>query len=96
MKTPEELNALKEEVENLNKKLAGLSEEELMQITGGCGNGIDTDKGIISTQCPFCGEYKDFYRTDYTYKIEHWHCCKCGDLTYFRYENRWERGYIRG
>ena len=31
MKTKEELNALKEEVEALNKKLAELTEEELAQ-----------------------------------------------------------------
>ena len=35
MKTKEELNALKEEVETLNKKLCELNEEELAQITGG-------------------------------------------------------------
>ena len=34
-KTKEELNALKEEVETLNKKLAELTEEELKQVTGG-------------------------------------------------------------
>ena len=35
MKTKEELNALKKEVETLNKKLAELTEEELAQVTGG-------------------------------------------------------------
>ena len=35
MKTPEELNALKEELETLNKKLAELTEEELSQVAGG-------------------------------------------------------------
>ena len=35
MKTKEELNALKEEVETLNKKLTGLTEEELAQVCGG-------------------------------------------------------------
>ena len=35
MKTKEELDALKEEVETLNKKLAELTEEELEQVTGG-------------------------------------------------------------
>ncbi len=35
MKTKEELNALKEEVETLNKKLAELNEEELAQVSGG-------------------------------------------------------------
>ena len=39
MKTKEELNALKEEVETLNKKLHELTEEELAQVSGGvlCG-----------------------------------------------------------
>ena len=35
MKTPEELNARKEEVETLNKKLAELTDEELAQVSGG-------------------------------------------------------------
>ena len=35
MKTKEELNALKEEVGILNKKLAELSEEDLEQLFGG-------------------------------------------------------------
>ena len=35
MKTKEELNALKEEVETLNKKLAELTDEELTQVNGG-------------------------------------------------------------
>ena len=35
MKTAEELNALKEEVETLRGKLAELSEEELAQVKGG-------------------------------------------------------------
>ena len=35
MNTKEELNALKEEVESLNKKLRVLTEEELKHVTGG-------------------------------------------------------------
>ena len=35
MKTKEELNALKNEVEAMNVKLAELSEEELKEVTGG-------------------------------------------------------------
>ena len=35
MKTKEELNALKEEVDTLNKKLAELTEDELRQVSGG-------------------------------------------------------------
>ena len=42
MKTKEELNALKEEVETVSKKLHELTEEELAQVSGGFtdnGNG---------------------------------------------------------
>ena len=35
MRTPEELTALKEEVETMNKKLAELTDEELTQVSGG-------------------------------------------------------------
>ena len=35
MKTKEELNELKEEVEALNKKLAELTDDELEQVSGG-------------------------------------------------------------
>ena len=35
MKTKEELDALKQEVEALNAKLAALSEDELAQVAGG-------------------------------------------------------------
>ena len=36
MKTKEELNEIKEEVEKLDTKLHELTEEELEQVTGGC------------------------------------------------------------
>ena len=36
MKTKEELNALQNEVETLNKKLTELNEEELKLVSGGC------------------------------------------------------------
>ncbi len=35
MKTKEELNELKEEVETLNRKLYALSDDELTQVIGG-------------------------------------------------------------
>ena len=44
MKTPEELNALKEEVEAVSKKLAELSEDELQQVSGG---GITVEDWIV-------------------------------------------------
>ena len=56
MKTKEELNALKEEVETLNKKLAELTEKELSQISGGencycstCGRLL-----MVPGECPVC------------------------------------------
>ena len=48
MKTQEELNAIKEEVENLNKELRELTEEELKQVTGGVMNGKEWENFIIS------------------------------------------------
>ena len=44
MKTKEELNALKEEVETLNKKLAELTDEELAQVSGGLK---ESDPGLV-------------------------------------------------
>ena len=40
MKTKEELNALKEEVEAMSKKLHALTDEELEQVTGGETEGM--------------------------------------------------------
>ena len=37
MKTKEELNELKKEVEAFNDKLSELTEEEMVQVTGGAG-----------------------------------------------------------
>ena len=39
MKTKEELNAIKEEIEALSKKLAELNEEELAEVAGGLAPG---------------------------------------------------------
>ena len=50
MKSKEELNALKEEVETLNKKLAELTEEELEQVSGGL---LGNQRG--EWLCPNCG-----------------------------------------
>ena len=53
MKTEEELNALKEEVEALNKKLAELSKEELEQVTGGITNLFRTADANTDFKIPF-------------------------------------------
>mgnify|MGYP003294615833 CR=1 FL=1 len=67
MKSKEELNALKAEVETLNKKLAELTEDELTQVTGGTDTyffhivkldpdkldlSIGVSKGVISQLIP--------------------------------------------
>ena len=41
MKTKEELNALKEEVETVSRKLHELTDEELAQVTGGEKQGYE-------------------------------------------------------
>ena len=48
MKTKEELNALKNEVEALNDKLSTLTEEELTQVSGG-GQTPENSGGIVGT-----------------------------------------------
>ena len=62
MKTKEELNTIKEEVEALNKKLHELTEEELAQVTGGAYNNFLTDQYTGS------GDYiysKDYYTSSH-------------------------------
>ena len=62
MKTKEELNALKEEVETLNKKLHELTDEELAQVSGGvlpvsCEPGIELPHIVLDPDFevhPFC------------------------------------------
>ena len=48
MKSKEELNTIKEEVETLNEKLAELTPEEIAQVTGGVQL-ADTVKTAIVT-----------------------------------------------
>ena len=51
MKTKEELNALKEEVETVSKKLHELTEEELAQVSGG---GYFSEPPVIREPKPNC------------------------------------------
>ena len=44
MKTKDELSAIKEEVDALNKKLSELTEEELAEVAGGAVTGIKNMK----------------------------------------------------
>ena len=62
MKTKEELNALKKEVEAMNKKLAELTEEELKQVSGG-----DRTFDVDILVCIYHGNYFFCpYKADYT------------------------------
>ena len=55
MKTKEELNALKEELETLNRKLSGLSEEEFKQVIGGGPTTYDEGSYETRMKCSSCG-----------------------------------------
>ena len=46
MKTKEELNKLKEEVEAVNEKLAELTPEEIAQVSGGLAPGVNGEPVI--------------------------------------------------
>ena len=56
MKTKEELNALKEEVEAVNEKLQELTDEEIAQVTGG----IDKEFLAKKSQWIFGGDRWDY------------------------------------
>ena len=51
MKSKEELNAIKNEADNLGKKLAALNEDELEQVIGGLGSmpHIQPDEKYVMT-----------------------------------------------
>ena len=57
MKTKEELNALKEEVETVNEKLSELTPEELEQVNGGAKEALRkaektlTSVVVVGSQC---------------------------------------------
>ena len=48
-KTNEELNAIKEEVETVNKKLQELTDEELEQVNGGAEGALRMGETIITS-----------------------------------------------
>lgn len=62
MKTQEELNRLKEEVESLNKKLAELNEEEIEQVARGFIKIVHSDSTLmVCDLCEFAGQWKGNY-----------------------------------
>ena len=68
MKSKEELNALKNEVEALSRKLAALTEEELAQVTGGTPFWGPFHDALIT--CPQCGTTQIIYESPT-------HCKEC-------------------
>ena len=74
MKTQNELNALKKEFEELNAKLAELTDEEMEQVSGGlppflgeCPNGFSELKASV---CVYC----EYFYLD----MKGYPCCKKG------------------
>ena len=56
MKSKEELNALKEEVETVSRKLHELTEEELHLVIGGFGGMFQDSTQQWRVYCSECGE----------------------------------------
>lgn len=54
MKTKEALNAVKEEIETVNKKFTVLSDDELEQVSGGGRPRVYEFIGIGTFHCPHC------------------------------------------
>ena len=88
MKTQEELNALKEEVEALNKKLADLSEDELAKVHG-AGSGDKGKKAPINGKCPFCNARLTPAGSDPWCEVLFWNCPNCGQIRVFLMTNYW-------
>ena len=88
MKTKEELNALKAEVEALREKLAGLTDEELKQVFGGT-------EDRYSGKCPFCKGELYWNGHLLRKKRDFFTCPKCGKLTHFWEGDRWVHGWIK-
>ena len=61
MKSKEELNVLKEEVETQNKQRRELTEEKLEQVSGGAYNNGLTDQYTGSGDYTYPGYPKDYY-----------------------------------
>lgn len=80
MKTREELNALKVEVETMNKKLAELTEKELELVSGGRKSiGMPADTSIA---CPVCGgKLMGTYDWE-TQLFKNIYCCSLYDFGY--------------
>lgn len=62
MKTPEELNKLRAEIEALNRKLAELNEDELKQVTGGGQDSYELNsKDVYNAMFSFITKHDEFH-----------------------------------
>ena len=93
MKTVEELNAIKEEVEAMKKKLAVLTEEELAQVSGGGCDPGKCPRGLSTCDCAcdaFCSNCRHLYRDigfDY-YKA--YYLCRLYKIEWITGRDPWE------
>ena len=78
MKTKEELNALKEEVETVNKKLSELTKEELEQVAGGGDPAPCCYITQMECQTRFCSRKEIRYGY---YLNQFFDCPSCGNHT---------------
>ena len=88
MKTKEELNAIKEDVETLNKKLKELTEEELNQVTGGGSEqiGYAAELSAFSTAHYYCREcgYDFGENTPCARRSAKEYCPNCNKMVYVK------------
>ena len=77
MKTKEELNAIKTEVEMLNKKLTELTDDELEQVSGG-------NTGTNYYECHHPGSYVNWHTGSKFGDGEAGSTSSCGECTHWR------------
>ena len=68
MKTKEELNALKAEVEAVSKKLSELTEEELAQVCGGRTKAADLSAAEVPSTIVYATGKKQYENNIYTFE----------------------------
>ena len=79
MKTKEELNELKKEVEAVNEKLQELTEEELEQVNGGAFQGPSLIIGYAPCEKPWKDTSGDLLLKDIASRVAKERCDKeCG------------------
>ena len=87
MKTPEELKALKAELEALNEKISDLTEEELKQVFGGAGGNEEPER-----PCKYCRRNTVQVFVGYGFgwddnggqhRCEVWECQECRQTNYY-------------